>query len=100
MNCKITRNAAKVLARELAKPENEGKKVRVYITHSHGDHVHYGIRFDTPTDRDEVVRTDKDIDVILESGEEWLDGVKIDYLYFPYEHWEITNPSKGFHAHH
>ena len=100
MKCKITRNAAKVIKRELDKEENQGKLLRVVITHAHGDHAHYGLDLDTPKDGDEVVQTDKEIDVILESGQEMLDGVKIDYLYLPEEGFVITNPSKGNHGDH
>lgn len=100
MNCKITRNAAKVIKRELEKEENQGKKLRVVITHAHGDHAHYGLDLDTPKETDVVVATDKEIDVILESGQELLDGVKIDYLYLPQEGFIITNPSKGNHGDH
>lgn len=100
MNCKITRNAAKVLRQELDKPENADKKLRVVVTHRHGDHVHYGLDLDQPTEHDEVVSTDKEVDVILDKREEWLDGVKIDYLYFPQEGFVITNPSKGNHGDH
>lgn len=100
MNCKITRNAAKVLREELSKPENEGLMLRVVITHTHGDHAHYGLDLDTPTDNDEVVKTDKDIEVLLAKDQPLLDGVKIDYLYFPQEGFVITNPSKGNHGDH
>lgn len=100
MNCKITRNAAKVIQRELDKPENADKKLRVLITHSHGDHAHYGLDLDQPGDKDEVVNTDKGIDVILARDEALLDGVKVDYLYFPEEGFVITNPSKGNHGDH
>jgi len=100
MNCKITRNAAKVLRLELDKPENIDKKLRVIITHSHGDHAHYGLDVGVPSDKDEVVSTDKDIDVILAKDEALLDGVKIDYLYFPKEGFVITNSSKGNHGDH
>jgi Fe-S cluster assembly iron-binding protein IscA len=100
MRCKITRNAAKVIQRELDKPENAGRKIRVLITHRHGDHVHYALDLDEPGEGDEVVTTDKGIDVILAKDDEWLDGVKIDYLYFPEEGFVITNPSKGNHGDH
>lgn len=100
MKCKITRNAAKVIKRELDKEENQGKKLRVVITHAHGDHAHYGLDLDTPRENDEIVSTDKEIDVILESGQDLLDGVKIDYLYLPKEGFVITNPSKGNHGDH
>ena len=76
MNCKITRNAAKVLKLELDKPENEGKKLRVVITHAHGDHAHYGLDLDTPGDNDTVVSTDKDIAAISENGQPTLAGAR------------------------
>lgn len=100
MKCKITRNAAKVLHRELAKEENAGLKLRVYVTHAHGDHAHYGLRLDEQKEGDVLVQTDKDIDVLLTEGDEWLDGVKIDYLYLPEEGFVITNPTKGNHGDH
>jgi Fe-S cluster assembly iron-binding protein IscA len=100
MKCKISRNAAKVLREELDKPENEGKKLRVYVTHSHGDHAHYGMTMDEPTDNDELVATDKEIDVLLAKGDGMLDGVRIDYFYVPEEGFVITNPTKGNHGEH
>jgi Fe-S cluster assembly iron-binding protein IscA len=100
MQCKITRNAAKMLLKEMEGEENQELKLRVHITHSHGDHAHYGLGLDTPTDEDVVVETDKGIDVILKKDEPLLDGVKIDYLYVPEEGFVITNPSKGNHGDH
>ena len=100
MNCKITRNAAKVLLQELQKEENAGQYLRVIITHAHGDHAHYGLEIDSQKDSDVLVETDKDIQVLLDSGEPLLDGVKIDYLYFPEEGFVITNPAKGNHGDH
>lgn len=95
MKCKISRNAAKVLLAELNKPEHEGKMLRVYVTHLHGDHAHYGLAIDTPSESDVVVSTDKGIDVILDRNEPFLDGVRIDYFYLPQEGFSITNPSRG-----
>ncbi len=100
MNCKITRNAAKVLKLELEKEENQGRKLRVVVTHAHGNHAHYGLDIDDQQDNDILVQTDKDIEVLLAKDEPWLDGVKIDYLYFPEEGFVITNPSKGNHGDH
>lgn len=100
MKCKISRNAAKVLRAELDKPENEGKTLRVSVTHQHGDHAHYGMSLDVATDNDEVVSTDKEIDVVLSKNEPMLDGVRIDYFYVPQEGFAITNPSKGNHGDH
>ncbi|MFC6332537.1 iron-sulfur cluster assembly accessory protein [Paenibacillus septentrionalis] len=100
MKCKISRSAAKVIKTELDKPESEGKLLRVFVTHAHGDHAHYGMGVDEPTDNDEVVSTDSGIDVILEKGNEFLDGVRIDYFYLPEEGFVITNPSKGNHGDH
>jgi len=99
MKCKINRNAAKVLKKMLPNEEAEGKKLRVYVTHMHGDHAHYDFKFDTPTEHDEIVKTDKEIDVLLDSREEILDGVWIQYYYVPREEFVITNPSKGSHRH-
>jgi len=95
MKCKITRNAAKKLSEVLAQEADQEQKLRVYVTHRHGNHAHYGLTLDKPTDRDVVVSTDKGIDVILEQDEPLLDGVVIDYLYLPREGYVITNPSKG-----
>jgi iron-sulfur cluster insertion protein len=100
MNCKITRNAAKIILKELENEENKQLKLKVSITHSHGDHAHYGMDLDVPGDNDEVVMTDKGIEVILNKDEPMLDGVKIDYLYLPQEGFVITNPSKGNHGDH
>lgn len=95
MNCKISRNAAKVIQTELDKEENKDLKLRILITHSHGDHAHYGMDMDKLTEQDELIVTDKGIEVILAKGEPLLDGVRVDYLYFPKEGFVITNPSKG-----
>ncbi|WP_046215628.1 heme biosynthesis protein HemY [Paenibacillus wulumuqiensis] len=100
MKVKITRNAVKVLKKEIDKPENEGLKLRVFVTHSHGDHVHYGLDLGEPQANEVIVTTDKEIDVAVDPNESWLDGVKIDYLYTGEEGFVITNPSKGDHGHH
>ena len=100
MKCKINKNAAKVLKEMLARPEAEGKMIRVYVTHMHGDHAHYDIRLDTPTENDEIVKTDKDIDILLDKKEEYLDGVWLQYFFVPKEEFVITNPSKDHHQHH
>lgn len=100
MNCKITRNAAKVILKELEQEENKALKLRVFVTHSHGDHAHYGMDLDEPTDNDMIVSTDKGIDVILAKDDPMLDGVKIDYLYGEQEGFVVTNPTKGNHGDH
>lgn len=100
MKCKINRNAAKVLKDMLNTEEGQGKMIRVYISHMHGDHAHYGISFDSPTEHDEIVKTDKDIDILLDAREEYLDGIWIQYFFVDNEGFVITNPSKGHsHAH-
>lgn len=102
MKCKINRNAAKVLKDMLSEEENEGKMVRVIISHMHGDHAHYEVVLDSPTEHDEIVSTDKGIDVLLDKREEFLDGVWIKYFYVPTPGFEITNPEKdpkGLHHH-
>lgn len=99
MKCKINRNAAKELKKMLGGADAEGKMVRVVISHMHGDHAHYELILDTPTDNDEVVRTDKEIDIILEKGNDHLDGVWIQFYHVPEAEWVITNPSKDVHGH-
>lgn len=100
MKCKINRNAAKELKKILGSEEAEGKMIRVVISHMHGDHAHYELELDTPKEYDEIVHTDKDIDILLDSREEFLDGVWIKYFYVPEPGFEITNPSKENHGHH
>ncbi|WP_150266827.1 HesB/IscA family protein [Paenibacillus tepidiphilus] len=100
MNVKITRNAAKVIKKAMEQEGNAELKLRVFITHAHGDHAHYGMDLDKPKENDVIVPTDKEIDVILDPNQPLLDGVKIDYLYFPEEGFVITNPSQGNHGDH
>jgi Fe-S cluster assembly iron-binding protein IscA len=100
MNCRITRSAAKILMKELMAEENKDRKLRVFVTHSHGDHAHYGLELDMPTENDEVIMTDKEIEVMLAKDQPLLDGVKIDYLFLPEEGFVITNPSRGNHGDH
>ncbi|USK31808.1 iron-sulfur cluster assembly accessory protein [Bacillus sp. F19] len=99
MKCKINRNAAKELKELLAGEEAEGKMIRVVVTEMHGDHAHYDITLDTPTEHDEIVKTDKEIDVLLDQREDFLDGVWIQYFYVPQAGFVITNSSKGSHRH-
>jgi len=103
MKCKINRNAAKALKKMLETEGSDGQLFRVYVTHMHGDHAHYDLKLDTPTEHDEIVQTDKDIDFILDKREEYLDGVWIQMFHVPKEEWVISNPSKdgeGHHHHH
>lgn len=95
MNCKISRNAAKKIVEELEKEENKELKLRVFVTHKHGDHAHYGMDLDTPKENDAVIETDKGITVLLDKSEPLLDGIRVDYFYVPQEGFAITNPSKG-----
>lgn len=92
MECKINKNAAKVLKEMLADPHAEGKMIRVFVTLHHGDHAHYDLMLDTPKETDEIVKTDKGIDILLDKREPFLDGVWIKYFYVPEEGFEITNP--------
>ncbi|GGH77101.1 iron-sulfur cluster insertion protein [Pullulanibacillus pueri] len=100
MKVKINRNAAKQLKKMLETEEAEGKMIRVAVSHMHGDHAHYEISFDTPKENDEIVKTDKDIDILLDTREEFLDGIWIQYFFVPQEGFVITNSLKGGHHHH
>lgn len=96
MKCKINKNASKVLKDMLSSQAGEGKMIRVIITQNHGNHGHYDVTLDTATEHDEIVKTDKDIDVLLDSREPLLDGVWVQYFYVQPEGFFITNPSTGF----
>jgi Fe-S cluster assembly iron-binding protein IscA len=96
MKCKINRNAAKVLKDMLSSEEAQGKMIRVIITQNHGDHGHYDVILDTATENDEIVETDKGINVLLDKRENLLDGVWIQYFHVPDPGFFITNPSTGF----
>ncbi|WP_078380194.1 heme biosynthesis protein HemY [Sutcliffiella halmapala] len=97
MKCKINRNAAKVLKQMLDKEEVKEKMIRVFITENHGDHAHFDIKLDLPTEHDEIVKTDKEIDILLDKREDFLDGVWIQYFYVPQEGFVITNSSSKIH---
>nr|WP_263327546.1 iron-sulfur cluster assembly accessory protein [Neobacillus sp. Marseille-Q6967] len=100
MKVKVNKNAAKALKKVLEGEEAQGKLFRIYVTNIHGDHAHYDLMLDTPTEKDEVVKSDKDIDFIVEKGEEFLENIWIQLFHFPKEEWMITNPTKGVHHHH
>ncbi|MFC3041878.1 iron-sulfur cluster assembly accessory protein [Virgibacillus xinjiangensis] len=99
MRVKMNRNAAKELKKILESEEAEGKKIRVYITENHGNHAHFGIDLDTPTEHDEVVETDKGIDILLDKREEFLDNLWIKYFYVDDRGFEVTNLTTGAHHH-
>ncbi|GAA4060203.1 MAG TPA: iron-sulfur cluster assembly accessory protein [Bacilli bacterium] len=101
MKCKINRNAAKELKKILATEEADDKMIRVYVTEIHGNHAHYDFKLDTPTEHDEIVKTDKDIDILLDSREDFLDGVWIQYFYVGDQPgFQIVNNSKGWPLNH
>lgn len=100
MKVKINRHAAKVMQQMLANAD-EGEKLRVYITEHHGNHAHYDLKLDKQTEYDEVVQTDKEIDVLLDTREaDFLDGVWVQYFYVPQPGFVIYNPAKEHHHHH
>ncbi|ETI66391.1 HesB/YadR/YfhF-family protein [Neobacillus vireti] len=100
MKVKINRHAAKELHKMLEQEEAQGKMFRVYVTSIHGDHAHYDLMLDTPTENDVVVKSDKEIDFILDKNDENLESIWIQYFHLPKEEWLITNPTKGSHHHH
>ncbi len=100
MKARISRNAAKVLQKELLHEENKGLYVRVQVSHSHGDHAHYSLGLDTPSEDDVIVDSDHGIQLLLNRLEPLLDGVRIDYFYEPQEGFMVTNPIQGNHGDH
>ncbi|MFT8311138.1 MAG: iron-sulfur cluster assembly accessory protein [Sporolactobacillus sp.] len=99
MKCKVNRNAAKVMKTMLENEDAQGQMLRVIVTENHGDHAHYALTYGVPTEHDEIVSTDKGIDVLLDKREALLDGVWIQFFYVPEPGFEIINPSKGDHNH-
>ena len=100
MKVKVNRNAAKALKKMLEQDEADGKLFRVYVTSIHGDHAHYDLKLDTPTENDVVVTSDKEIDFILDKNDPTLNNIWIQYFQLPKEEWLITNPTMGVHHHH
>lgn len=100
MKVKVNRIAAKALKRMLEQEEAQGKMFRVYVTNVHGDHAHYDLMLDTPTENDVVVTSDKEIDFIIEKGDQYLEDLWIQLFQVPEEQWVITNPSMAHHHHH
>lgn len=95
MNCSINKMAAKVINEVLASEQGQGKMLRIAVTHKHADHAHYGLGLDVKGEHDEVVQTESGIPVLLDSREELLDGVSVQYMTVPNEGFIITNKSKG-----
>jgi Fe-S cluster assembly iron-binding protein IscA len=95
MKCTINKMAAKVINDVLASEQGKGKMVRVAVTHKHADHAHYELGLDVKGEHDEVVETESGIQVLLDSREELLDGVSVQYMRIPTEGFVITNKSKG-----
>lgn len=98
MKCTLTESAAQKVREILAEVEDKTAKLRVFVSHAHGDHAHYGLGLDQPSEKDEVVQT-AGLEVILEKDNEFLDGVIIDYNPEK-DSWSATNPEKGNHGDH
>lgn len=98
MKCTLTESAAAKIKELISSQEDQTVKLRVFVSHSHGDHAHYGLGLDKPSDKDEVVQT-AGLEVILEKGNEFLDGVVIDYNQ-ENDSWSAINPEKGNHGDH
>ncbi|RIV24572.1 iron-sulfur cluster assembly accessory protein [Alicyclobacillaceae bacterium I2511] len=98
MKCAVSENATRQMQAILDAEEDKDLKFRVFIAHSHGDHVHYGLGLDYVKEADGVVVTESGLEILLEQGQKFLDGVEIDYN--PEEdQWSVTHPDMG-HTHH
>lgn len=98
MKCTLSETAAVKVNEILKGVEDPSLRLRVFVSHSHGDHAHYGLGLDKPNEKDEVVQTGG-LEVILEKGVAFLDGVIIDYI-ADQDAWSVTNPEKGNHGDH
>ncbi|WAH38646.1 iron-sulfur cluster assembly accessory protein [Alicyclobacillus dauci] len=79
MNFKITQSASDQVKLMLAQETDKSLRLRVFVTHAHGDHAHYGFGFDQPTEGDEVVKTDTGLEVILQKNNDFLNNLELDY---------------------
>jgi iron-sulfur cluster insertion protein len=99
MKCTVSQEAADKLNEILNAEEDKNLKLRVFVAHAHDDHAHYGLGLDYEKDTDVVVKTETGVEILLEEGEDFLDGIEVDY--FPdSDEWSIGNPAKGGHGHH
>lgn len=98
VNCIISDSAGQKLEEILAAEEDKELRFRVFVAHAHGDHAHYGLGLDYPKDTDELVETAFGIPVLLEKGQDFLDGVEIDYDASSDE-WTVINARLGGHHH-
>jgi Fe-S cluster assembly iron-binding protein IscA len=98
MKCTLTESAAAKVKEILNGEEDKELRLRVFVSHSHGSHAHYGLGLDKPKENDEVVQT-AGVEVILEKGTDFLDGVVINYDKGQ-DSWSVTNPEKGNHGDH
>lgn len=98
MKCTLTESAAAKVKEVLNGEEDKELKLRVFVSHSHGSHAHYGLGLDKPKENDEVIQT-AGVEVILEKGTDFLDGVVVDYNK-EQDNWSVTNPEKGNHGDH
>ncbi|TYR80460.1 iron-sulfur cluster assembly accessory protein [Priestia megaterium] len=97
MKVKINRNAAKVFNNALNSPEGQGKMIRVYVTVDHGDHAQYDWKFDTPNEHDEIVHSDKEIAILLDKCDPFLEAIWIQYFHVPEPEFVISSLN---HSHH
>ncbi|WP_134701798.1 iron-sulfur cluster assembly accessory protein [Ammoniphilus sp. YIM 78166] len=98
MKCSLTETAAAKVKEIISGVEDPSLRLRVFVSHAHGDHAHYGLGIDKPSEKDEVVEA-SGIEVLLEKGNDFLDGVVIDYLP-DQDAWSVINPAKGNHGDH
>jgi iron-sulfur cluster insertion protein len=99
MKCTVSESAAKRLTDILQQQDDKTLKVRIFVQHAHGDHAHYGLGLDTEKDTDELISTETGVEVLLEKGNEFLDGIEVDYDSTD-DKWVVMNPAKGGHHHH
>ena len=99
MNCIVSQEAADKLKDILDAEEDNNLKLRVFVAHAHGDHAHYGLGLDYQKDTDAVVKTATGVEILLEDGQDFLDGIEINY-HPESDEWSIVNPTKGGDEHH
>ena len=94
MKCTISAQAADMLKEILNQEAEKELRIRAFVSHAHVNHAHYGLGLDVQKETDECVLSESGVEILLERGQELLDGITIDYDPESDE-WSITNPSKG-----
>jgi Fe-S cluster assembly iron-binding protein IscA len=96
VKCTLSPAAESQLQAIMSEQEDKNLKFRVFVDHAHGDHAHYGLGLDYQKDSDELVVTEAGTEVLLEKGQQFLDGIEVDYDPQS-DDWSVHHAAFGHH---